>query len=205
MIYPVTRLFSLFWCFWGAIFSELHFYTVSKTLIAFKDMQLNFFLNENIVKQNRWGDKTLYLKNFKCSGEHTKINMAALTLWWMGQPPFYHATVALSFQIEICNLDRTKRRFLATSLYKKVISTKNWVTRSCHPTDAMPLTWLRPWPALSYRGDGLHQPLVVARRLVLQIINEIPVVNCREIGKHFSFLIDLLFHFVRWEREWCYQ
>ena len=41
----------------------------------------------------------------------------------------------VSFQIEICNLDRTKSSFLATSLYKKVIFTKNWVTRSCHPTD----------------------------------------------------------------------
>ena len=37
---------------------------------------------------------------------------------------YYHATVALSFQIEICNLDRTKSSFLATSLYKKVIFTK---------------------------------------------------------------------------------
>ena len=53
----------------------------------------------------------------------------------MGQSSFYHATVALSFQIEICNLDRTKSSFLATSLYKKVIFTKNWVTMSCHPTD----------------------------------------------------------------------
>ena len=45
----------------------------------------------------------------------------------MGQPSIYHATVALSFQIEICNLDRTKKKkssFLATSLYKKVIFTK---------------------------------------------------------------------------------
>ena len=49
----------------------------------------------------------------------------------MGQPSIYHATVALSFQIEICNLDRTKSSILATSLYKKVIFTKNWVTRSC--------------------------------------------------------------------------
>ena len=40
-----------------------------------------------------------------------------------------------SFQIEICNLDRTKSSFLATSLYKKVIFTKNWVTRSCRPSD----------------------------------------------------------------------
>ena len=53
----------------------------------------------------------------------------------MGQPSIYHATVALSFQIEICNLDRTKSSFLATSLYKKVIFTKNWVTRSCRPSD----------------------------------------------------------------------
>ena len=49
--------------------------------------------------------------------------MAALTLKW-DQPSIYHATVALSFQIEICNLDRTKSSFLATSLYKKVIFTK---------------------------------------------------------------------------------
>ena len=53
----------------------------------------------------------------------------------MGQPSFYHATVALSFQIEICNLDSTKSSFLATSLYKKVIFTKNWVTMSCRPSD----------------------------------------------------------------------
>ena len=33
--------------------------------------------------------------------------------------------VALSYQIEICNLDRPKSCFLATSLYKKVIFTKN--------------------------------------------------------------------------------
>ena len=61
----------------------------------------------------------------------------------MGQPLFYHATVALSFQIEICNLDRTKSSCLATSLYKKVIFTKNWVTRSCHPTDVMYYTMQR--------------------------------------------------------------
>ena len=36
----------------------------------------------------------------------------------MGQPTFYHATVALSFQIEICNLDRVKYSFLAASLFK---------------------------------------------------------------------------------------
>ena len=47
----------------------------------------------------------------------------------------YHATAALSFQIEICNLDRTKSSFLFTSLYKNVIFTKNWVTRSCRPSD----------------------------------------------------------------------
>ena len=55
----------------------------------------------------------------------------------MGQPSIYHATVSLSFQIEICNLDRTKSSFLATSLYKKVIFTKNLVTRSCRPSDDM--------------------------------------------------------------------
>ena len=41
----------------------------------------------------------------------------------MGRPSFYHATVALSFQIEICNLDSTKSSFLAAHLYKKVIIT----------------------------------------------------------------------------------
>ena len=55
----------------------------------------------------------------------------------MGQPSFYHATVALSFQIEICNLDRTKSSVLATSLYKNIIFTKNWVTRFYYPTDDM--------------------------------------------------------------------
>ena len=44
---------------------------------------------------------------------------------------------SIFFSIKICNLDRTKSTFLATSLYKKVIFTKNWVTtcRSCHPSD----------------------------------------------------------------------
>ena len=58
------------------------------------------------------GDKTLYLKNVKCSGE--PINMNKKT--WMGQPCFYRATVALSFQIEICNLDNliTSEHHLAT-------------------------------------------------------------------------------------------
>ena len=76
----------------------------------------------------RWGDRTSYLKNVKCLAEPK--NMATLALYWMGQPSFYHATVALSFQIEICNLDRTKSSVLATSLYKKMILTNNWDTRS---------------------------------------------------------------------------
>ena len=73
----------------------------------------------------------------------------------MGQPSFYHATVALSFQIEICNLDKTKSSFLATSLYKNVIFTKNWVTRSCHPSDEYKLLkkvlqFKFDWSYLSY-------------------------------------------------------
>ena len=60
----------------------------------------------------------------------------------MGQPSIYHATVALSFQIEICNLDRTKSSFLATSLYKKVIFIKHWVTRSCRPSDYVQMDWM---------------------------------------------------------------
>ena len=66
----------------------------------------------------------------------------------MGQPSIYHATVALSFQIEICNLDRTKSSFLATSLYKKVIFTKNWVTRSCRPSDDMRHMKIEPYSML---------------------------------------------------------
>ena len=69
----------------------------------------------------------------------------------MGQPSIYHATVALSFQIEICNLDRTKFSVLATSLYKKFIFTKNWVTRSCRPSDDIQL-WERHPGAISRLG-----------------------------------------------------
>ena len=54
----------------------------------------------------------------------------------MEQSSFYHATVALSFHIEICNLDRTKSSCLATSLYK-VILTKHLVAWFYHPTDDM--------------------------------------------------------------------
>ena len=46
----------------------------------------------------------------------------------MGQSSFYHATVALFLQIEICSLDRTKSSSLATSSYEKLIFAKNWVT-----------------------------------------------------------------------------
>ena len=63
--------------------------------------------------------------------------MAALTLKGTAFFLKYHATEALSLQIEICTLERTKTSLLATSLYKKVIFTKNLVTRSCHPTDDM--------------------------------------------------------------------
>ena len=52
----------------------------------------------------------------------------------MGKP-FYHATVALCFHIEICNLDRTTFTFIhvATSLYKKkYFSQKDWVARFYH-------------------------------------------------------------------------
>ena len=93
---------------------------------------------------NRWGDKTSYLKNVKCSGEPK--NMAALTLYWMGQPSIYHATVALSFQIEICNLDRTKSSFLATSLYKRKFHQK-LSTRSCRPSDILVFT---DWKCLMF-------------------------------------------------------
>ena len=58
----------------------------------------------------------------------------------MGDSSFYHATVALSFQIEIYNLDLGQKcSFLATSLYiyEKVIFTKNWFTRFYYPTDIM--------------------------------------------------------------------
>ena len=70
----------------------------------------------------RWGDKTSYLKNVKCSGEPKKHGCFNTI---MNGTTFYHATVALSFQIEICNLDRTKSSFLPKSLCKKVIFTKN--------------------------------------------------------------------------------
>ena len=52
--------------------------------------------------------------------------MAALTLSHELQPSIYHATVSVSVQIEICNLDRTKSSFLATSLYKRCIFTKSF-------------------------------------------------------------------------------
>ena len=94
---------------------------------------------------NQWGDKTLYMyfKNVKCSGERKR--MAALTLYWMGQSSFCHATVALSFQTENWNFDRTKCSLLATSVYKKVILSKNWVTRFYHPTDACVSSAPRVW------------------------------------------------------------
>ena len=49
----------------------------------------------------------------------------------MGQTSSYHALVALSFQIEIYNLDRTKSSFLAKCLLGNF--TKNWVTLFYHP------------------------------------------------------------------------
>ena len=47
MVNLVTCLFSLFWstfwCFWSTIFTGLNFYTLPKTLIACRAMQLRFF------------------------------------------------------------------------------------------------------------------------------------------------------------------
>ena len=100
----------------------LHVANVNTLLVVTYFLVFHAVTPFNEGAYRRWGDKTLYLKNFKCSGEPK--NMAALTLLWMGLPSFYYVTVALSFQIEICNLDRTKSSFLATSLYKKVIFTK---------------------------------------------------------------------------------
>ena len=86
----------------------------------------------------QWGDKTLYLKNGKCSGEQ-KI-MAALNNTIMnGTASLLPCHSDSNFQIEIYNVDMTKSSFLATSLhvYKNIIFTKNWVTRIYHPTDDM--------------------------------------------------------------------
>ena len=46
----------------------------------------------------RWGNKTLYLKNVKMF--RRAKDMAVSTLSCMGQPAFYHATVALSFRLK---------------------------------------------------------------------------------------------------------
>ena len=83
----------------------------------------------------RWGDKTSYLKYVKCSGEpkkHGGFNTITNGTAFYMYLPCHSGSI---FQIEICNLDRTKSSFLATSLYKKVIFTKNWVTRSCRSDD----------------------------------------------------------------------
>ena len=70
----------------------------------------------------------------------------------MGQPSFYHATVALYLQIEICNLDRTKSSFLATSSYEKVIFEKNLSYKVFqHPTDVHVY-------ARSFADFGSHGP-----------------------------------------------
>ena len=78
----------------------------------------------------------------------------------MGQPSIYHATVALSFQIEICNLDRTKSSFLATSLHKKVIFTKTWVTRSCRPSDDMLHSYYQVTCWVGGGGGGTLLPIL---------------------------------------------
>ena len=55
MVNPVTCLFSplwsTYWCSWSAAFSGLHVYTLSKTLIAWRVMQLRVFKSGNIVEQ----------------------------------------------------------------------------------------------------------------------------------------------------------
>ena len=81
----------------------------------------------------------------------------------MGQPSIYHAIVALSFQIEICNLDRTKSSYLATSLYRKVIFTKNWVTRSCRPSDDIMVTLLKCFGNVVYHNlHNMNYSVLVA-------------------------------------------
>ena len=72
----------------------------------------------------------------------------------MGQSSFYHATVALFLQIEICNLDRTKSSSLATSSYEKVIFAKNWVTRSLiSPHRLLCCPTLANWKQLTYHPN----------------------------------------------------
>ena len=47
-------------------------------LCPLKTKEFEFFLSKFETPYRRWGDKTSYLKNVKCSGEPK--NMAALTL-----------------------------------------------------------------------------------------------------------------------------
>ena len=70
----VTCLFSLlwctYWCFWGASFSGLHFYTLWKTLIACRDMQLRFLRVKSLLNNA-----------FKCADMNDKKSVHKPTLW----------------------------------------------------------------------------------------------------------------------------
>ena len=82
-----------------------------------------------VYKYRHWGDKTSYLTNVKCSGEpkkhggfNTIMNGTAFYL------PSHSGSIFSDWNLQF-GQDK--------SLYKKVIFTKYWVTRSCRPSDNM--------------------------------------------------------------------
>ena len=110
----------------------------------------------------------------------------------MGQPSIYHATVAPSFQIEICNLDRKISSSLATSL----------VTRSCRPSDGMHIlntenadtNWIRLNDSFVCLLVTLYLPF-----LCLTIVNT--CFKCDVAGKTQALLCSSEFPFVLMSRK----
>ena len=78
---------STYWCFWDAIISWLHLYTLPKTLIACRDLQLRFFKVKTLLKNAfnqdiyfllfyRWG-QDLYIPNQL----HSHPTLHQTTIW----------------------------------------------------------------------------------------------------------------------------
>ena len=70
MVNLATCLFSLFW---STIFSGLHFYTLPKTLIACRAMQLRFFKVKTLLNDA--------FKVMICLGVHRRFSISIIMSW----------------------------------------------------------------------------------------------------------------------------
>ena len=101
----------------------------------------------------------------------------------MGQPSFYHATVALSFQVEICNLNRIKSSFLPTSLlyknnFHRKIELQGFITHRHYtffPIVKKKKNQIWAWNRYSHRMRFRHCSILISELVALPSNNNLLV------------------------------